>query len=31
VKVNEKRPKGKNWIRNEHEEVKIASLIKEGK
>ena len=31
VKVNEKKPKGKNWSRDAGEETKVASLIKEGK
>ncbi len=31
LKVNEKKPKGKNWSRDVHEETKVASLIKEGK
>jgi len=31
IKPNEKKPKGDNWVRDEHEETKIASLIKEGR
>lgn len=31
VMPNEATPSGKNWVRDEDEEVKVASLIKEGK
>ena len=31
VKADEASPKGKEWVRDNEEEIKVASLIKEGK